>query len=83
MNTDKGKIYEGRAAQELLRQIDPYFERVRGNLLIEWAEAGSVDEREELHRKAVLLRAVREEILKVVQDGRVAQEIVKSIKEIT
>ena len=83
MKTVQEVVNDGRVAQELMRQLDPHVNALRARYKDRWAQVDcGADEREELHRKVIVLEQLEAEILRTVQEGRVAQEIVRSEMEL-
>ena len=79
MKTVHKVVNDGRVAQELMRQLDPHVNTLRARYKDRWAQVDcGADEREDLHRKVVVLEQLETEILRAVQEGRVAQEIERS-----
>jgi len=79
MKTMAETVTEGRVAQELLRQLEPHLAVLRSNYKDRWAKHSSgVGDREDLYRKMVVLDELESEIKRVVQTGRVAQEIART-----
>ena len=71
-------ISRARQAAELRRHLEPFMQSLISNYTDQWINGKTTpEEREDIHRKVVLLFDLMGEIEKVVQEGVVAEEIVK------